>query len=74
MTAVYNLIDEAQPLKAEQVESAPVQAIGNVTGIEELLVKSGKNVNVYTMDGKLIRSNNGLRKGVYVVDGKKVVK
>jgi hypothetical protein len=74
VTAVYNLIDEAMPNLAEQRESAPVQAIGSVTAIEEILVKSGKNVNIYTMDGKLVRSNSGLRKGVYVVDGKKVVK
>jgi hypothetical protein len=75
VTAVYNLIDEAMPVSVEQRESAPVMAIGNVTAIENILVNSGKNVNIYTMDGKLIRSNaNGLRKGVYVVDGKKVVK
>ena len=76
VSAVYDLINQAQPNKAERVESAPVLAVGDVTGIEQLIVE-GKNVNIYTMDGKLIRSNaanaNGLRKGVYVVDGKKAV-
>lgn len=55
-------------------ESKPVSATVDVTGIVELVI-GGQPVDVYTIDGKLIRKQadnlNGL-KGVYIVNGKKV--
>ena len=53
---------------------------GEVTGIVGVNSELGK-VNVYNLEGKLVRSQvaaatalQGLAKGVYVINGKKVVK
>ena len=52
------------------------------TGIRQVIIENSKlrEVKVYTLDGRLIRSVqngtdaiNGLKKGVYIVNGKKVV-
>lgn len=45
--------------------------------IEKVTTKADLNGNVYTISGQLVGRNgslNGLRKGIYIVDGKKVVK
>lgn len=60
-------------------ESAPVAVVYTQTtdGIMQVL-SYGKPFDVYTVDGKLVRQNTttlqGLNKGVYVVNGKKIVK
>ena len=60
---------------ADGTESAPVE-VNIPTGIDSV-VMDGKPVDVYTIDGKLVRRQTttlrGLRKGVYVVGNKKVV-
>ncbi len=59
-------------------ESAPVSVTVTdiATGIEQLLA-TGKSVNIYTTDGRLVRQNvtsvEGLKAGLYIVDGKKAV-
>ena len=54
---------------ADGTESAPVE-VNVPTGIENVIT-DGKPVDVYTVDGKLVRRHTttlrGLRKGVYVV-------
>lgn len=55
---------------------------GNVTAIEDVLGEDvDATVNVYTIDGVCVKSGvkssealDGLRKGIYIVNGKKVVK
>lgn len=55
---------------------------GNVTAIEDVLDEDvDMTVNVYTIDGVCVKSGvqssealDGLRKGIYIVNGKKVVK
>lgn len=55
---------------------------GNVTAIEDVLDEDvDTTVNVYTIDGVCVKSGvkssealDGLRKGIYIVNGKKVVK
>ena len=55
---------------------------GNVTAIEDILGEDvDATVNVYTIDGVCVKSGvkssealDGLRKGIYIVNGKKVVK
>ena len=58
------------------VESAPVSITTTITTIESILA-SGKPVDIYTLDGVLVRSQAtsaaGLKAGVYVVDGKKAI-
>lgn len=60
-------------------ESAPIAVVyTQVTdGIMQVL-SNGKAFDIYTVDGKLVRQNattlQGLNKGVYVVNGKKIVK
>lgn len=51
-----------------------------VTGIDAIAAENG-NVNVYNLNGVLVRKNvaagkalNGLAKGVYLINGKKIVK
>ena len=63
---------------ATGAESKPVVAtitIGSETAISEIIA-NGKAVDVYSLDGKLVRgqakSLNGL-KGVYVINGKAVI-
>ena len=60
---------------ADGTESAPAE-VSIPTGIDNV-VMDGKPVDVYTIDGKLVRRQTttlrGLRKGVYVVGNKKVV-
>ena len=52
--------------------------MGGVTGIEgiEGVVSSKNSQKLYDLNGRLIRSNGnteGLAKGIYIVNGKKVV-
>lgn len=60
-------------------ESAPVSVtveVSDVVGIDQILA-SGKKVDVYSTDGRMVRqqatSLSGLKSGVYVIDNKKVV-
>ncbi len=57
-------------------ESAPVSISTTITAIESILA-TGKPVDIYTVDGILVRSQAtsaaGLKAGVYVVNGKKAV-
>ena len=61
---------------ANGVESAPVSVNTTITAIETILAK-GKPVDIYTLDGVLVRSKatsaEGLKAGVYVVDGVKAI-
>lgn len=59
-------------------ESAPVEASPVViSGINGVNAANGKTYTVYTVDGKLVatgvKSLNGLKKGVYIVNDKKAV-
>ena len=52
-----------------------------VTGVATITVEGNKFVNVYTLNGTLLRKEvkqqdalNGLQSGIYVVNGKKVIK
>ena len=51
---------------------------GNATGIENIEQNQADICDVYNLQGQLIRKNatslNGLAKGIYIVNGKKVVK
>jgi hypothetical protein len=66
VTAVY----------ADNVESKPVSVILSVATAIEQIAADGKPVDVYSLDGKLVRqqakSLNGL-KGAYVINGKAVI-
>lgn len=60
-------------------ESAPVSVtveVSDVVGIDQILA-SGKKVDVYSTDGRMVRqqatSLSGLKSGVYVIDNKKVI-
>ena len=61
---------------ANGVESAPVSVNTTITAIETILAK-GKPVDIYTLDGVLVRSQatsaEGLKAGIYVVDGVKAM-
>lgn len=69
VTAVYTDGVESVPVSVECEVKMP-------TAIEQLIA-TGKPVNVYTVDGKLVRQNvttvEGLKAGLYIVDGKKAV-
>lgn len=58
------------------VESAPVSINIDVTAIEELL-SNDNPVDIYTLDGVLVRQNatsaSGLKKGVYIVNGRQAI-
>ena len=62
----YDMVLDAPDLKAVD---------GGQTGVSELKAETTtENVNVYSIDGQLRgRSLNGLKKGVYVVNGKKYI-
>lgn len=65
VTAVY----------ADGTESEPV-SVAVATGINKVLTDGSKPVDIYTIDGKLVRrsatSTRGLQPGVYVIGGTKV--
>ena len=51
------------------------------TGIETIVSDSSKKVDVYSIDGRYLRSGsndaeilNGLDRGIYIVGGKKILK
>ena len=60
---------------ADGTESKPVEV--NITTALDNIENDGKPIDIYTVDGKLVRrqatSLDGLRKGVYVVGNKKVI-
>ena len=60
---------------ADGTESAPVE-VNVPTGIQSVIT-DGQPVDVYTIDGKLVRRQTttlrGLRKGTYVVGNKKII-
>ncbi len=57
-------------------ESAPVSIDLTVTAIEDILA-NGKPVDIYTLDGVLVRQHTtsaaGLKKGVYIVNGRQAI-
>ena len=61
---------------ANGVESVPVSINTTITAIETILAK-GQPVDIYTLDGVLVRSQatsaEGLKAGVYVVNGTKAI-
>ena len=63
-------------LYAGGIESAPVSINLDVTAIEELL-SNDKPVDIYSLDGVLVRQNatsaSGLKKGVYIVNGRQAI-
>ena len=53
-------------------EELPIQVSGVVTGIDSILARFGQNAQVYTLDGKKVDLSSGmLKKGLYIVNGKK---
>lgn len=65
---------------ATNVHTLTLKLEDETTGISEAVKENGK-VDVYTIDGKRVRSGvdaqnalNGMAKGVYIVNGKKIVK
>lgn len=71
--------------KAKQLgvkwETFDEESAGETTAIEEMLFEQGiltKNADVYSVNGQKVRTNadclNGLSKGVYLINGKKIVK
>lgn len=74
----YITMDQA----AAGVNQMLINIDGNVTAIEDVLGEDvDATVNVYTIDGVCVKSGvkssealDGLRKGIYIVNGKKVVK
>lgn len=74
----YITMDQA----AAGVNQMLINIDGNVTAIEDVLGENvDATVNVYTIDGVCVKSGvkssealDGLRKGIYIVNGKKVVK
>ena len=50
---------------------------GNATGIENIEQNQADIYDIYNLQGQLIRKNatslNGLAKGIYIVNGKKVM-
>jgi subtilase family serine protease len=53
-------------------EELPIQVSGVVTGIDSILARFGQNAQVYTLDGKKVDLSNGmLKKGLYIINGKK---
>lgn len=60
---------------ADGTESKPVEV--NITTALDNIENDGKPIDIYTVDGKLVRrqatSLDGLRKGVYLVGNKKVI-
>lgn len=74
----YITMDQA----AAGVNQMLINIDGNVTAIEDVLGEDvDMTVNVYTIDGVCVKSGvqssealDGLRKGIYIVNGKKVVK
>ena len=62
-----------------QIKLLVVDQNGNVTGVEEVQINSNVwPANVYNIQGKLVKANanslQGLPKGVYIVNGKKVIR
>jgi hypothetical protein len=53
-------------------EELPIQVSGVVTGIDSILARFGQNAQVYTLDGKKVDLSSGmLKKGLYIINGKK---
>ena len=50
---------------------------GETTGIDEVVIKADNPIDIYQLDGRLVRSEatslEGLAKGMYIVNGKKVI-
>lgn len=73
--------DSTMPLSAAKMYSAMGENEDQTTGIEDVTIEAGNDVvytdgKVYDINGRLV-SNHGLdslSKGIYVVNGKKVVK
>ena len=49
-----------------------------VTDVKSIEINSGKPFNLYTVDGRLVAKDiyslKGIRKGIYVVNGKTIIK
>lgn len=65
--------------KAAYNNLTPTAMDGTVTGISNIEVENEQSVdgNIYNVNGQLVRQNakntNGLAKGIYIVNGKKVI-
>jgi len=67
---------QATTASIEAALGALIQAenVYTTTGIAAIYAKYGKAVKVYTLDGKKVDLQNGsLRKGLYIINGKKVM-
>lgn len=52
-------------------------SVDNVTGIQNMAGRGESSINIYDLTGKIVKrsaSLKGLNKGVYIIDGKKVIK
>lgn len=70
---------EMQSPTAENIEIKHLASASELTAISTVKAKSGSKVDVYDLNGKLVRRQvsagsalNGLQRGVYVVGGEKV--
>jgi hypothetical protein len=63
VTAVY----------ANGVESKPVMSTLDVVNAINDIMNNGKSFTIYTLDGKLINRQTVNKKGVYIINNKKVV-
>ena len=49
----------------------------DITAIRDINVPSAKSHHIYSLDGRIVRSNatttEGLRQGIYIIGGKKVI-
>jgi hypothetical protein len=54
-------------------EEVDVMVVGLTTSIAALKAKYGDDIVVYTLDGKKVDVSQGLKKGIYLINGKKVV-
>lgn len=83
--AFINYYGSEEVAKSKQLgvkwETFDEESASETTAIEEMLFEQGiltKNADVYSVNGQKVRTNadclNGLSKGVYLINGKKVVK
>lgn len=49
---------------------------GTTSGITEIISDdaNNRNMRIYSIDGKIVNNNNNLQPGIYIINGKKVVK
>ena len=68
---------QTQSSNAQGIEIRHVKSLSDATGIEMLDMK-GSKVDVYDVNGRIVKSKagslDGLPHGIYVVGGKKIIK